>query len=199
RMLDQIFSRSFAKTSVMTTLSAEEARQKRVDLILVPSIESFQFENKLVGMSYRLTFWGKEGQPGPAAVLPGGWNGRDVHEVMEGAALRIVRYFNIEGDLIFRMATASGARTLTPPAQIQIAAAFQGLQHAQETRLLPISLRVNSEDNRNFYVRPSDMRLALHTGDVLEPLSVWEVASVMERTRSTMRALDNTHFDWLGL
>src|SRR6185436_6559326 len=52
------------------------------------------------------------------------------------------------------------------------------------TRLLPLRVRADSQDDRALRVRPLDMRLKLSSGQVLEPLSISEVVSLVERTRS---------------
>jgi len=196
-MLDQIFPRVFEKTSNLDSLSAEEARRKGVDLIVVPTLESFQFHRDLsrgrntapLDMSYRFTFWSKDGRPGPSWTIDSGFLDldRDVTEVMERTARRVLLRLEWESAAVSQVATGMAARNLAPASQILISTSSPALLYpagTAGTRLLPLRVRADSQDDRALRVQPLDMRLKLSSGQVLEPLSISEVVSLVERTRS---------------
>jgi hypothetical protein len=182
-----------------------------VDLIVVPSLESFQLHRELdrgrnvapLHMSYRFTLWSKDGVAGPSWTVHSGSQGTGAPkvfvtegmvaaDVMEQAARRIVARLEWESSAISQVATGIAARNLAPAPQVRISAASTGLMYPAGGRsiLLPMLVRVDSQDDRALLVRPSDMRLKLAAGQVLEPLSSSEVLSVMELNRS-MRAAQN--------
>lgn len=205
RMFDDLTARLFERTSRLSTLAADEMRQKRMDVAVAVALEHFDFrigfddDSDRYSVAYRITLYSPSGVPAASWVVVG--NGPPVGGIMAGvdgmvagdltdAAVKFLDGFARMADPALAAMARNGAAaaTLAEAAQVTLSAKRSDLAglRAESTQLLAkagvqaIEVSARSDATKRLVVRAADMRLLLGSDFAAEPASPSSVLTMME-------------------
>lgn len=186
---DQLLPRVFEKTSRVETLAADELSKKGVDVVVVPSLEHFDYPlgmesySERLGIAYRTTLCTTRGVPVSSWVVYGTANhwkmfGGHIEAYIQQAGEKFVRTFEQESGP--GLAAIASSRQRAPEA-IDTAALQLSARHTVPSRLNENAIKLLREQgfvfvevnaipktSRALLVRASDMKLRLKGGQVID-------------------------------
>jgi hypothetical protein len=186
---DQLLPRLFEKASRVETLSADELAKKGVDLVIVPSLEHFDFPlgmesySERFGVTYRTTLYTPSGVPVSSWVVYGTANhwkmfGGHIEAYIQQAGAKFVQSFEQESGPGLAAIASSRQRA---PEPIDVATLQLSARHTEPSRLGPNAIKQLREEgfvfvdvsatpktSRAVVVRASDMKLRLKDGRVID-------------------------------
>lgn len=205
QMFDAVFPRVFEQTSPVPTPSADAMKTAGVDFVVSPSLEHFDF---LIGLDkdsdrysviYRMTLYSPDGVPVSSWLVPGNKPSKAftiwgmIEDDMVDAAGKLVKDFEHHAGQA--LAAIERGKTADKPVPLELqdvtltatATALPGLNPQQLAALQSagiVSVRVTaqSRDGRDLAIHASSMRLKLASGETLEPLTVSQALSALDRT-----------------
>lgn len=204
---DQILPRLFEQTSRTETLAGDELAKKGVDLVIVLSLEHFDYplglepDSERFGVAYRITLCTPRGVPVSSWVVYGtashwAWTGvSHVDRYIQQAGEKFVRTFERESAPGLAAVASSRQRA---PEPIDVAALQLSARHTEPPRLSQdaskqlrdegfvfVAVSAQPKTSREVVVRASDMRLRLNDGRVIEASSPSALLLIATREATT--------------
>ena len=182
---DQLLPRVFEKTTRVDTLAPDELAKKGVDLVVVPSLEHFDFPlgfepySERLGVAYRTTLCTPQGVPVSSWIVYGSadhWKmfGGHIEAYMQQAGAKFARSFESESRA--GLAAIAAARRIAPP-PIDVAALQLSARHTEPASLAAdareelrkegfvfVEFSASAKLATPVVVRASDMQLRLKDG-----------------------------------
>ena len=202
---DELFPRVFEKTSRVETLTPDELAKKGVDLVVVPSVEHFDFPmgfesySERFGVGYRTTLYTPRGVPVSSWIVYGTadhWKmvGGHVEAYMQGAGAMFLQTF--ERESAPGLAAIAASRQIAPQ-PIDAAALQLSARHTEPYSLTPearqelrkegfvfVELSATAKTARPLIVRASDMQLRLKDGRTIATYPPSSLLMVVARNSS---------------
>ena len=213
QLFDNVLPRVFEKTSRLSTLSTDEIAAKQADVVLVPSLENFDFrmvsdsDSERYSVIYRFTLYSNQLVPVTSWVVKGKErakrarsNENEVENNMRDAATKFVRGFDSnagpalaaierqskgQGSPIDRRGVVLGAtRSDLPDLDPKVATALRA------AGVVAMKVVARNGTDRPLVMRASDVRLKLKNGSVLEPATVSAILSLLDEVSYAGLATD---------
>lgn len=205
RLFDDLLGRLFARTSRLSTLTAEEMRQVGVDVGVAVALEHFDFrigfddDSDRYSVAYRITLHSPSGVPVASWIVVG--NGPPVGGIMAGidgmiegdladAAYKFLSGFPRMADpaLAAMARQRAGAARLDEAGRLSLTAKRSDLpgfkpevvQLLAKAGVQAVEVTARSDTAKPLTVRASDMRLLLGSDFSAEPASPSSVLTLME-------------------
>lgn len=217
RLFSDILPRAFRKVSRLETLSTDELRAKGVDLVIAPALEHFDFrmgmdpDRERYSVSYRITLYTNRGVPFTSWVVKG--NGKSdtimwtitslVEDDMNDAAAQFLREFEKSAGFALRIVgNKSGGQTGRPDLNDVVISAklaiLPGLEPKlagmlKEAGVVIVQVAARSRSENTWVMRASDMRLRLNNGELIEPSTLDDALSALERPSHAGAAIGGIH------